>query len=375
MAAQGFLLALSVVACGTPRGVAPIVVSRETEARVAAMRVRDDAPATVTEIATPAELLEGDEASGQVGDWVLANGSVVAIVADADGSARGGTVVDLVRRSHGVDDLRALETRAFDQPARYTSLASGVDEARGVAWIEVSGRAGEVPISTRYELARGAEALVLHTAVSTAARGSARYACADRLALEPGQPPGHRPPCALDYCSMFGAHEGYLLTPLFGRGTLTEPGDDGAMTVGVEPAATGGGAFVYSRALAPLDRPDSLGVMVALAIQRGAAVGDVELSVTPDEWSPARIIGPGTFVFTPVDTPADVVVELMPRIALHPGDHVTVRAPLGGWRVGFWNPDYRMPAEGSTVDIVADSVARARILPVRRRPSSAASAR
>ncbi len=54
-------------------------------------------PATVHRIVSNDDLVGGAGATGKRGDYVLENGSLVAIVSNIDGRGRGGELVDVAR--------------------------------------------------------------------------------------------------------------------------------------------------------------------------------------------------------------------------------------------------------------------------------------
>src|SRR5204862_7205184 len=87
--------------CGAPVQRDALVIAPGAGARLAiAMRYGYGAlkdvprPAEVRRAVTPEQLLEGPGATGRLGDWVLENGGVIAVIARPDGTARGGKLVD-----------------------------------------------------------------------------------------------------------------------------------------------------------------------------------------------------------------------------------------------------------------------------------------
>lgn len=320
-----------------------LVVPSATSAKIAQMaRAGAESPATVSEVTSGAQLPDGDAANGEFGDFVLDNGVIVVVVGAIDGSPRSGTIVD-VAGARRTDGLLAMETRVAGETAEYTTLHTGVDAATGAAFVEVVGEAGDDAVTTRYEVHPRLEAVMIHTAFRRPKTipKSVKLAVEDRLVGD-----GHgdeRATCNPDFgpgqCLVPGARQSYVLDALDVQGATGERVSDASVVVGVDPASCMEGPRVYTRLLTPLARADLLAQLAARALARGEPLGEVELTILPEPWSPARILEPGRFWFSR-RTPGAFPVSLEVDTQYHPGDRVIARIPEGDWYVWFTNDAY-----------------------------------
>lgn len=358
------------MACAAPAQEGSIVVlPGATERLIAAMHygfqgVGEAKPAaTVARITSTDELVLGAQANGKIGDWVLENGSLVVVIAAADGSPRSGALVDVARDPRRTDGLSRFETTVLGVPVRYTTLKSGTDDALGSAFVEVSGTAGDVVVSTRYDVAPDLDAVLVHTSFTR--RGPAPEGAldvADRLVVTPSD----RALCEGAHCATFGA-QSYVVKPLVEDGAVARDEHEGAVVVGLAPATIPEGAYVYSRLVAPLERPDSLALAAALSAADGRQLGEVQIELSPERWSKDRAVAAGTFHFAPAK--AGAAVDLALGGSLRAGDVVTVKVPTGGWSVVFENDGY-LTAEGAHVDVRPGKVASV-FVPADRKPTPA----
>ncbi|MFO0619120.1 MAG: hypothetical protein U0414_41410 [Polyangiaceae bacterium] len=371
MGARVAVAAIGLAGCAAPvQNGSIIVLPGATERLIAAMHYGFDGvgeakpSASVTQITSREQLAEGPSATGKVGDWILENGGVVVVIADVDGSARSGTLVDVARNPRRRDAVAAFETRVLGEPVRYTTIKSGTDEALGSAFVEVSGTAGALVVSTRYDVAPDLDAVLVHTSFTRAAGASPDGALdvSDRLASD-----GARAACEGSHCATFAAAQSYVMKPLMDDGAVATAGSDGSVVVGLAPSTVPEGAYVYSRLVAPLERPDSLALAAALSAADGRQLGEVQIELSPERWSKDRAVAPGTFVFTP--SKAGAPVELSLGGALHAGDLVTVKIPAGGWSVAFANDGY-WTTEKAHVDVRPGKMASV-FVPAERRPTPA----
>lgn len=370
------VVALALSACGARSPYrSTIALPAASEARISAMHIgtAPEAPATVSEITEASRVLDGAAATGEVGDYLLENGAVMVVIARPDGSPRAGTIVDLGRASTRTDALARMETLLAGEPIRYASLRTGTDPSTRAAFVEVVGEAAGLAATTRYELRPGLAAVLVHTSFTRPREidASAMYAVADRIVGAPGA----RSRCDADLgpgqCEVMDERDGYVLDALVDEGALEESEHHGAAVVGVDPAAVPEGSYVYSRFLAPLDRPDSLAVATALAVARGEEVGEVEISLAPVPWSRARIVEPGVFWFSRATSSEGAAVALKHPGQLHPGDHVTAQVPAGGWYVEFRNDAYAAtPREDARVEVSGGSRAKVKVTARRRERST-----
>lgn len=363
------------VGCGAPGQYGSIIVlPGSTERLIAAMHygfngVGEAKPAaSVARVTSAEELAEGAAATGKVGDWVLENGSIVVVIADADGSARSGTLVDVARDPRRTDGVARFETTVLGAPVKYTTIKSGTDDALGSAFVEVSGTAGDLVVSTRYDVAPELDAVLVHTSFTRGALDGAAPApegaldVSDRLVVGASD----RADCEGSHCATFGA-QSYVLKPLMDDGAVARPDGDAAVIVGLGASTVPAGAYVYSRLVAPLERPDSLALAAALSAADGRPLGEVEIELSPERWSKDRSIAPGTFRFTPSKKGAPVDLALGAEI--HAGDRVTVKVPTGGWNVAFENDGY-LTTERAHVDVRPGKIASV-FVPAERKPTPA----
>jgi hypothetical protein len=371
----GVGLAVALAGCGAPGQYGSIIVlPGATERLIAAMHygfagVGEAKPsASVARITSSDELVEGASATGKIGDFVLENGSIVVVIADADGSARAGTLVDVARDPRRLDGVTAFETTVLGSPVRYTTIKSGTDEVLGSAFVEVSGTAGDIVVSTRYDVAPELDAVLVHTSFTrSVASALGTLDVSDRLVVAAG--PGgasDRSACEGTHCATFGA-QSYVMKPLIDDGAVARSDGDGAVIVGLDAHAVPEGAYVYSRLVAPLERADSLALAAALSAADGRQLGEVQIELSPERWSKDRTVAPGTFVFTPSKSGAPV--ELALGGSLHAGDFVTVKVPTGGYSVTFQNDGY-VTTDKAHVDVRPGKIASV-FVPAERRATPA----
>lgn len=353
-------------ACGSPPPRPPALdVPKSTLERIHAMQVGPAPRATVAEITEASRVLDGPAATGAIGDWVMQNGRVMVVIARPDGSARGGAVVDLGAADLGADELASMETLVGGEPVIYSTLETGTDGSGG-AFVDVLGHAGELAVSTRYELRPGLDAVLIHTSfVRPGTTGTRGEAAADRLLGQPGTEARCDPEQGKGQCELTSEERGYVLCALDLEGAMEHVEDGGAVVVGVDAAALRPGAQLYSRYLAVLDRADSLAVASSLAIARGHEVGEVELTLFPVPWGKGRVVEPGFFWLAPAD--GGVPLTLETRAQLHPGDRVIAKAPVGSWYVEFRNETYAGDLRGlARVEVVHGERAKVRVSTHRR---------
>lgn len=329
------------LACAAP---APwrstIAVPEVASAKIAEMpRATHAAPATAAEITRGAQLLDGDAATGELGDFVLDNGLVVVVVGAIDGSPRGGAIVDLAG-ARRTDALASMETRVAGEQVRYDDLHAGVEPTSGAAFIEVVGEVAGAAATTRYELYPGLDAVLIHTAFHRPSTipEEVKFAVADRLVGGADARATCNPDFGPGQCLLSGAGQSYVLDALHAQGANAGRVGDTSAIVGIEPSSCMPGPRLYTRFLAPLARPDSLAHLAALAVAHGEQVGDLDLTILPRPWSPARIVEPGRFWFAPLR--GGLPVSLETAAPYHPGDRVTARVPEGDWYIWFTNDAY-----------------------------------
>jgi len=298
-----------------------------------------DSPGTaeVRRLARDELVPSGRSATGRVGDWLLENAAMVAVVGQIDGTSRGGRLVDVWRKPNGVDGLEDHETYVFGKLVTYDTLRTGFDDKTGAAYVEVSAvvdRSADglpvVSVATRYDIAPGVDAILAHTQIKTV-RGAVPEEPAVLFA-ERVQADG-KVEASVDSntASSIGDTMGYLLHPL----TLpAEVGADGTMArVAVPATATPapGSTFLFSRMIAPLERPDTLALAVARARIEGGRVGEVRLQLFEAGRQLARL-GVGDVVLRREDGTELVARGVLP---CPPESAYVVHVPEGTYALGF----------------------------------------
>jgi len=243
-------------------------------------------PAEVRRAVVADQLMGGSGAAGRLGDWVIENGYLVAIVRDVDGSARGGQLVDLARRKTRTDDLERFEVQVLGRPVRYDALQKGFDDATGAAYIQVSGHPEGKPgvnVTTRYDVGIELDAVVVHTQVQgfepspLDAPGDASPVVSDLL-IGASSNGATGVVSTADHIAWLGPRAGYVVRPLAEDAFTTEPIEGGVRaSFGVPAEEAAAGVVLFSRAITPLVRPDTAALDVALARARGRGVGEVEV--------------------------------------------------------------------------------------------------
>ncbi len=363
--------ALALIGCAPPLqqgGV--IVLPGATERLILAMRMGylgvGDAkpPAAVRTVAVEEDRLGGDAASGRDGDIRLENQSIAAIVAQI-GGPRGGTLVDLARKAGGhVDELGALEPVVAGAPVRYETLKVGTDDATRAAFALVTGHPDghpEITVSTRYDVAPELDAVLVHTSITVDHELPGPIAIGDVLSFQ-ARP---RWASARAYGAAFQGSGGYALKPLVdlastGDAAFVSSSTERSMSLGLAPSAVPSGTFVYSRMVAPLDRPDSLSLASALAAGDGDELGEVDLEIVPEVTRRGGAVPGGVFVFADA-TDATRRLELLYPDALHLADHVTAKVPAGDYRVSFDGAGFRSPGS-VTMHVVRKQLASSRLV-------------
>ncbi len=339
------LVALLFLGCAAPQQQGMITVAPGASERAMVLmrfgflNVGGDGPGTaeVRRIARDELVPSGAAASGRIGDWMLENKAMVAVVGQIDGTTRGGRLVDAWRKPAGLDGLEDHETYVFGKLVVYDTLRSGFDEKTGAAYVEVSAvvdRTDEglpsVSVATRYDLAPGIDAILAHTQVKTIASSAEEVAqplLTERLLA------GGAAQANVDAttASTIGDAQGYLLHPL----TLpAEVGADGAMArINVPATATPapGATVLFSRMIAPLERPDTLALAVARARIEGGRVGEVRLQLS-ERGRPLARLGVGDVVLRREDGSEVVARGALP---CPPESAYVVHAPEGTYFVGF----------------------------------------
>jgi hypothetical protein len=356
-----FVLTAALVACVPPPQSGGIVVlPGATERLLVAMRYGylgagdAKAPARVRRVESREDLPAGAAASARLGDWLLENGAVVAIVADVDGSPRGGQLVDLIHRRGGTDGLARVETLVGERRLRYTSAKSGNDDTTGSAYLQVTGHPEGEPgfeIVTRYDIAPELAGVVFHTSFKLGGHPPhGAVAVGDGLFFPEGTAKivtGSR-----DVAS-FGREASYALEPL-GETPFVVTATESGAALGLAPELVTTEApeepFTYSRMLSLLDRPDDVALATVRASAGGRAVGEVELEIVPVPRRVDNVIQGGSVLFQAAG--AEPPLRMPLQGSLRAGDRHLARLPAGKYRVSFEGGGFRSSAP-TAIDVAA----------------------
>lgn len=360
------LVALLGIGCAAPAQEGMITVAPGASERAMVMmrfgflNVGGDSPGTaeVRPIARDELVPSGAAASGRIGDWMLENKAMVAVVGQIDGTTRGGRIVDAWRKPAGLDGLEDHETYVFGKLVVYDTLRKGFDDKTGAAYIEVSAivdRTSDglpsVSVATRYDLAPGIDAILAHTQIKTI-RGEVDENAPPLLAERLQAQGAAQANVDATTTSTIGDAQGYLLHPL----TLpAEIGADGTMArVSIPATATPspGSTFLFSRMIAPLERPDTLALAVARARIEGEPIGEVRVQLS-ERGRPLARLGVGDVVLRRPDGSEVVARGALP---CPPESAYVVHVPEGTYAVGFQGSIHGA-APASALEVKGDHLA------------------
>lgn len=286
-AALGLLLSSAAgLACGAPLQSGEILVlPGATERLIVAMRMgyagagEAVAPARLERAVLDEQLPTGASATGRLGDWVLENDRVIAVVTRVDGTMRGGRLVDLTLGDAEHDALERFELGVAGRAVRYDAASTGRDETTGAVYVEVSGVVEGLPgvvVSTRYDVAPALPAVVVHTQVRGLGEGlrdtpgwiadHLRFGGAGRLELAAAPEDAGPSELAPGHAAWVAERLSYLLRPLSESPLWLEPelGAPQRASVGLA-TSTPDEPLLYSRIVAPLAdaSPDALTASLA----------------------------------------------------------------------------------------------------------------
>lgn len=274
------------LACGSPLQSGEILVlPGATERLIIAMRMgyagagEAVAPARLERAVLDEQLPTGAAAAGRLGDWVLENDRVIAVVTRIDGTRRGGRLVDLTRGDAEHDALERFELSVAGREVRYDAASTGRDETTGAVYVELSGAVEGLPgvlVSTRYDVAPALPAVVVHTQVRglgaehREAPGwiadRVEFRGAGRLELAAAPEGAGSSELAPGHAAWIAERLSYLLRPLSESPLWLEPeaAAAGRASVGLA-SASADEPLLYSRILAPLAdaSPEALAASLA----------------------------------------------------------------------------------------------------------------
>lgn len=183
------LLAL-VVACAAPRQGGEIVVAPGAAERLAvAWRFgyagvpAPERAATTRVLADVRDVVLGSHA--RPGDVLLENGIVTVVIAGADGTERGGALIDAWSEERRIDELRAARVVVGGRRVVARSVRGGVDAQTRAAWVDVIGvvevDGTPLEVATRYDVAPGVDGVLVHTTFTAPTSPAIDLAVGDEL--------------------------------------------------------------------------------------------------------------------------------------------------------------------------------------------------
>src|SRR5690606_14005824 len=124
-------------------------------------------PATTRVLTAADRLAPATGERARPGDVLLENGVASFVIAAADGTLRGGALIDARSEELPGDALGALRVHVGGAPVVARSVVCGVDAPTRAAWVDVLGTAetpdGPVEVATRYDVAPGVDGVLVHT--------------------------------------------------------------------------------------------------------------------------------------------------------------------------------------------------------------------
>lgn len=362
------LLALGLLAmgCAPPRQAGEVVVASGASERLAlawrfgyAGAEGPVAPATVRVLASTADLPAS--AGARVGDVVLDNGEVSFVVAAADGTLRGGTLIDAWSTGRP-DELGSLRVLASDRPVLALSVRTGTDAPTRTAWVDVVGTVdtptGPLEVVTRYDVAPGVRGVLVHSTLRVPARGEdLALAIGDAIEPRAGEEVGLVSPAlgAPALLAQRGEQGGYAIV---GLGAATDVDltrrTQGRLAFSIREAP--GELLTFSRFVAVLDRPDSLALRVVQARSAGIGVGELELTGVDVRGLPAPLRARAELILEETSGLEEPVFLSLP-LELAPGGAVIAEVPAGSWTVRLAHAGF----EPTAVEVAASRLSRARV--------------
>ncbi|MFO0549807.1 MAG: hypothetical protein U0271_15550 [Polyangiaceae bacterium] len=349
---------MAALGCEAPLQQGGVVFAPGAEARaVIAMRMgylgfdREAVPGQVRRVVYKDQLPEGSGA-GKIGDWVLENGPIVAVVTGLDGTARGGRLVDFARKPSMRDHLARVSPTVLGREVVYDSIVTGYDDSTAGSYVEVSGRVDlsseggpVVDVATRFDMGPGLELVVCHTNLKVV-RGvvapDAAPLLVERVRADAAATPVVDPSGA--YGASLGDGAGYLVRPIGDVPTVQLIDGDPALVVPASAAPGAGEALVISRVITVLERADSAALAVALAQADGRDLGEIEVRVSPQKGKPSpRSVD---LAFIPESGEPLALCDLRPT---GEDSHYAARVPAGSYRI--------VAADASAEPVAADATA------------------
>ena len=353
------LVLASLAACPKPTDGDPqIAISPNVEARCRAMpslcgverrpaaarRPAESARAHAHPL-TDGEQLGGPNATGKVGDWILANDEVVFVI-DALGSGggfaeSGGNLVDAADARVRKDELGQLFTflGTFPRQAVYGSIDASEDRAGG-AVITARGRELRDPslaVETTYSLGAADRALLVTTTIKNGGAAPAAFAAlgdviqwggASKVAPDRGA--GFKGPSSGTFIGGVGRFVSYGLTTPEGEISAVSGGawtdTQQQKNVTLQPGAS----VTYARVLAVGERPDVASIITELTKAADGEIGALELALVDAAGQPVRAaVGAKAVLSTPAG------VEVMTLVATKDDLTFGGELPPGKWLVAY----------------------------------------
>lgn len=337
-----FTIATLVWGCAAPlQGGGVDVLPGSAERLMLALRMGLAVPgegmpevAQARRIVSPELLLEGEAPRGKLGDYLIENRRVRVIVADTDGSPRGGTIVDLAVRGVARDAFDGMTTEVFGRRVRYTTIKDGYDEATASAFVSVTGAPEGLPaveVQTRYDVAPGLESVVAHTTIKALGEVPEGPVVTDTLASDRA-----RFVTQGDGVGLFGlASASFGVKPLLvdPAGTIASDASGGRARIAVDVSGERPlPLYLFSRLIAPLERPDTLALAAGLAQDEPGSITDLDVGLVAERARAAPFVG--AFRVERLDGDRAVLDLVLPR-PVFTGERITARVPAGRYRITF----------------------------------------
>src|SRR5262245_54484890 len=122
--------------CAPPLQMGGVVVAPGATERILAMMQLglmfggdETGPSRVLRLSRNELFPTGRASNAKIGDWLLENRKLFAVVAQIDGSARGGRLIDLSHKPGNIDGLDGYDLRVWGQRVVYETLRTGFDDA------------------------------------------------------------------------------------------------------------------------------------------------------------------------------------------------------------------------------------------------------
>ena len=374
---------VSLAACPRPTDGNPqIAISPNFEARCRAMPALCGLEPTAAAARNPAararahplaagEQLGGPNATGKVGDWILANDEVVFVI-DALGSGggfaeSGGNLVDAADARARKDELGQLFTHfgTFPRQAVYGSI-DAAEDAQGAAAITARGRELLDPalaVETTYSLGPAVRALLLTTTITNGGTAPVTFPSlgdviqwggAEKVAPDRGV--GFKGPSNGTFLGGVGRFVSYGLTTPEGEIAAINGGAWSDTLQAKNTTVQPGASVTYARVFVVGERPDVASIITELTKASEGELGAIEIALVDAAGQPVRAaVGAKAVLATAAG------VEVMTLVATKDDLSFGGELPPGRWLVSYAPSVGRRATTGtsSAVEVKKGATAKA----------------